>query len=260
MLLEEVNVRHSGTYDFFYLPIDFKNRCNVGYCFINFIDPKFIPAFIEEFVGQRWKSFNSEKVCTITYARIQGKNAMISRFQNSSLLDKDDEYKPLLFYSTGPDAGKPEPFPASTRAPNGVATNNSNNNGASPAAGKSFSPNGANNAVTTNMMYMPIPPPGIHSPNQAMNIPAQYPPHHHHHHQQQQQMQVPQNMAMSMQHQFMNHPNGFHPQQVQYMHNGIPPAPGLTVIHEESVSPTSFASPASTNTSAATPNNATVTA
>jgi hypothetical protein len=114
MLLEEVNAHHEGTYDFFYLPIDFKNRCNVGYCFVNFLDQKFIPAFVKEFNGQRWKSFNSEKVCAVSFARIQGKQAMIARFQNSSLLEKDDEYKPLLFYSSGPDKGKPEPFPVGT--------------------------------------------------------------------------------------------------------------------------------------------------
>jgi len=113
MLLEEVNVRHQGTYDFFYLPIDFKNRCNVGYCFINFLEPRFIIPFVREFNGQRWMSFNSEKVCAVTFARIQGRAAMISRFQNSSLLEKDNEYRPLLFYSSGPDRGKPEPFPVS---------------------------------------------------------------------------------------------------------------------------------------------------
>lgn len=118
MLLEEVNNRHQGTYDFFYLPIDFKNRCNVGYCFVNFLDPKYIVPFVEEFNGQRWRSFNSEKVCAVSFARIQGRSAMVARFQNSSLLDKDEEYKPLLFYSSGQDKGKPEPFPASTRQRN----------------------------------------------------------------------------------------------------------------------------------------------
>lgn len=113
MLLDEVDINHKGTYDFFYLPIDFKNRCNVGYCFINFLEPKYIVAFVDEFNGHRWKNFNSEKVCAVTFARIQGKAAMISRFQNSSLLEKHDDYRPLLFYSTGPDRGKPEPFPVS---------------------------------------------------------------------------------------------------------------------------------------------------
>ena len=108
-------MNHEGTYDFFYLPIDFKNRCNVGYCFINFLDAKYIPRFVKEFNGQRWKSFNSEKICAVSFARIQGKSAMISRFQNSSLLEKDDEYQPLLFYSSGPDKGKPEPFPTSNK-------------------------------------------------------------------------------------------------------------------------------------------------
>lgn len=120
MLLEEVNIKHSGTYDFFYLPIDFKNRCNVGYCFINFLDPKYIAPFVADFHGQRWRSFNSEKVCAVSFARIQGKSAMISRFQNSSLLDKDEEYKPLLFYSSGPDIGKPEQFPVAPRSRSGA--------------------------------------------------------------------------------------------------------------------------------------------
>ena len=39
-----------------------QNRCNVGYCFINFLEPRYIPPFVQNFEGQRWKSFNSEKV------------------------------------------------------------------------------------------------------------------------------------------------------------------------------------------------------
>mmetsp|Transcript_17284 Transcript_17284/g.15589 ORF Transcript_17284/g.15589 Transcript_17284/m.15589 type:complete len:807 (-) Transcript_17284:24-2444(-) len=115
MLLEEVDVNNKGTYDFFYLPIDFKNKCNVGYCFINFLEPKYILHFMEEFNNHRWKNFNSEKICAITFARIQGRHAMITRFQNSSLLEKHDEYRPLLFYSSGPEKGNPEPFPSGPR-------------------------------------------------------------------------------------------------------------------------------------------------
>ena len=115
MLLEEINMNHEGTYDFFYLPIDFKNRCNVGYAFINFIEPQTITSFVREFSKQRWRNFNSEKVCMLTYARIQGKAAMIARFQNSSLLEKDDAYKPLLFVSKGEYKGQPEAFPSARK-------------------------------------------------------------------------------------------------------------------------------------------------
>lgn len=115
MLLDEVNANHIGTYDFFYLPIDFKNKCNVGYCFINFLETSHILPFLNEYNGMKWKSFNSEKVCLVTFARIQGKASMVARFQNSSLLEKDDAYRPLLFYSNGKEKGLPEPFPTSNR-------------------------------------------------------------------------------------------------------------------------------------------------
>jgi len=45
----------------------------VGYAFINFIDCLSIIPFYNEFHGKKWEKFNSEKVCAITYARIQGK-------------------------------------------------------------------------------------------------------------------------------------------------------------------------------------------
>eukprot|EP00586_Coscinodiscus_wailesii_P021863 CAMPEP_0172492794 /NCGR_PEP_ID=MMETSP1066-20121228/24039_1 /TAXON_ID=671091 /ORGANISM="Coscinodiscus wailesii, Strain CCMP2513" /LENGTH=1262 /DNA_ID=CAMNT_0013262605 /DNA_START=314 /DNA_END=4102 /DNA_ORIENTATION=+ len=101
----------SDKIDFFYLPIDFKNKCNRGYAFINFVNYRDIIHFHEQYNGQHWKIFNSDKICNITYARIQGKAAMLKRFEHSALLDKDDEYRPLVFVSHGANKGQREAFP-----------------------------------------------------------------------------------------------------------------------------------------------------
>ncbi len=61
----------------------------MGYAFINFVSPEYIIAFYEDFNNKKWEKFNSEKVCDIAYARIQGKNALISHFQNSSLMGEE---------------------------------------------------------------------------------------------------------------------------------------------------------------------------
>jgi len=82
MLLQKINETHKGQYDFFYLPIDFKNQCNVGYAFINFMHPACILEFHQELDGKKWQRFNSEKVCQITYGRLQGKKALIEHFDS----------------------------------------------------------------------------------------------------------------------------------------------------------------------------------
>lgn len=105
MLLALLEERFAGVYpfpfDFFYLPIDFKNKCNVGYAFINMTTPHAIPALVEDFHGKRWPKFNSEKVCAISYGRIQGKLSLIQHFQNSSLLHEDKRCRPVLFDING---------------------------------------------------------------------------------------------------------------------------------------------------------------
>lgn len=117
MLLETVNKKFKGTYDFFYLPIDFKNKCNVGYAFINFIEPTSVAKFFEDFNQKRWEKFNSEKVCSIAYARIQGKIAFIDHFRNSSLMCEDPSCRPLIFYSSGSKMGTLELFPPANISP-----------------------------------------------------------------------------------------------------------------------------------------------
>ncbi|XP_078174279.1 MEI2-like protein 5 isoform X1 [Carex rostrata] len=111
MLLAAIDEKHKGTYDFFYLPIDFKNKCNVGYAFINMSSPTHIASFYESFNGKKWEKFNSEKVASLAYARIQGRVALISHFQNSSLMNEDKRCRPILFHCEGPAAGIQEPFP-----------------------------------------------------------------------------------------------------------------------------------------------------
>ncbi|KAJ3414539.1 hypothetical protein HDV05_006453 [Chytridiales sp. JEL 0842] len=114
MLIQFVNETHEGLMDFFYLRCDFLNKCNVGYAFINFISPIHIVSFVKRMEGQKWPKFNSEKVPLICFANIQGKDAFIDKFRNSSVMLEEPNFRPKLFYSTGPLQGQEEPFPPPT--------------------------------------------------------------------------------------------------------------------------------------------------
>ncbi|KAK7747102.1 hypothetical protein SLS62_009157 [Diatrype stigma] len=83
-----------GKYDFMYLRIDFANDCNVGYAFINFVDPLDIIDFVNARGNQRWNCFKSDKVAEISYATIQGKDCLVQKFRNSSVMLELEHYRP----------------------------------------------------------------------------------------------------------------------------------------------------------------------
>jgi hypothetical protein len=91
--------------------MDFKNKCNVGYAFINFPNPKSILSLADRILGKKWNQFNSEKVATLCYANVIGRDALIQKFRNSSVMLEEPSFRPKLFYTKGDRAGQEEPFP-----------------------------------------------------------------------------------------------------------------------------------------------------
>ena len=89
-MLITLNKKFKDQFDFFYLPVDFFNDCNVGYAFINFVSVKYIEGFYKAFNDQKWARFNSEKICKINYARIQGKVECEKHFRDSCMVRQRD--------------------------------------------------------------------------------------------------------------------------------------------------------------------------
>lgn len=97
-LLELINRNHASIYNFLYLPIDFHKKTNAGYAFINFRNPKLIISFFLEFDRKPWDLKNSKnKLCYISYARIQGFRSLSDHFKRSNIMKQTDEkLKPII--------------------------------------------------------------------------------------------------------------------------------------------------------------------
>lgn len=103
-----------GSLDFFYLRIDFVNGSNVGYGFVNLVDPELVAMFVLKMRGFRWP--NSDKIADVSYATIQGRETLIQKFRNSNVMEQPEHYRPMLLYSRyggSPQSkwGTEEPFP-----------------------------------------------------------------------------------------------------------------------------------------------------
>ncbi|KAH9606169.1 hypothetical protein KSS87_014484 [Heliosperma pusillum] len=100
-----------SSYDFVYLPIDFNNKCNVGYGFVNMTSPEATLRLYKAFHHQHWEVFNSRKICEVTYARVQGLEALKEHFKNSKFACENDEYMPVVFNPPRDGRHVPAPLP-----------------------------------------------------------------------------------------------------------------------------------------------------
>ena len=76
---------YSGRYDYLYMPMDFRSHRSLGYCFINFYEPKWANDFTCKFANRMFPSTNSDKVLAISAATRQGMLANVASFKQSTL-------------------------------------------------------------------------------------------------------------------------------------------------------------------------------
>ena len=99
-LLEEIDFACKGKYDFFYLPIDTENNLNLGYSFINFVDPLHIIYFYHLFKARKWNLFKSHKECDLSFAKFQGKIELTAHLEKNNNKIDDNKKLPMLFTVT----------------------------------------------------------------------------------------------------------------------------------------------------------------
>lgn len=108
-LVEEEGFK--GQFDFFYAPLDFKSKNNLGYAFINFKSIDIAKRFFRHFDGKRVSSScraGWDKPLRVCWARVQSLEANVEHYRNSPVNEMPCEFKPMLFDSDGDQI----PFPA----------------------------------------------------------------------------------------------------------------------------------------------------
>mmetsp|Transcript_7945 Transcript_7945/g.28991 ORF Transcript_7945/g.28991 Transcript_7945/m.28991 type:complete len:472 (+) Transcript_7945:73-1488(+) len=99
MLLEEIVdcMGSSDFFDFFYLPWDLQNDCNVGYAFVNFRDCGSADRCSRIFTNFNFRKFESRKTCKVYPAHIQGLENNIRHLMNRAVSEAHTHY-PIIMW------------------------------------------------------------------------------------------------------------------------------------------------------------------
>ncbi|CAK9171715.1 unnamed protein product [Ilex paraguariensis] len=105
------------------IPNQFRKDNNLGYAFVNFTSFHGARKFREILHNHKWGAvrsskgvYESKKICEIRWARIQGKDELVRRFQNSSFACSTREYLPVVL-SPPRNGSSPNTLPITVDAP-----------------------------------------------------------------------------------------------------------------------------------------------
>lgn len=87
-----------GSFDFFYLPMDFQTKRNRGFAFINFKDTAEAKRFAESFHGISLERYRTHKVIAVAPAAVQGFEANVQQYaRKDSQRVQNPWFKPMIF-------------------------------------------------------------------------------------------------------------------------------------------------------------------
>ena len=93
-LLDIVNKKFEGRFNYFYLPKDMRTQKGVGFAFINLIHPAYIIEFFLEFHCIKWSEYiqncNSTKYCEISYSNVQGIEEIKAELEDKYAMKKEE--------------------------------------------------------------------------------------------------------------------------------------------------------------------------
>mmetsp|Transcript_47646 Transcript_47646/g.111503 ORF Transcript_47646/g.111503 Transcript_47646/m.111503 type:complete len:525 (+) Transcript_47646:77-1651(+) len=85
-------------FDFFYLPWDTQNDCNIGYVFVNFPDPAAAQNAVRAFSNYHFRLHDSKKVGKVSPAHIQGLENNLRHLQDRAVVLGNHPCSPIVMW------------------------------------------------------------------------------------------------------------------------------------------------------------------
>eukprot|EP00437_Effrenium_voratum_P002908 CAMPEP_0181429858 /NCGR_PEP_ID=MMETSP1110-20121109/17421_1 /TAXON_ID=174948 /ORGANISM="Symbiodinium sp., Strain CCMP421" /LENGTH=520 /DNA_ID=CAMNT_0023553149 /DNA_START=63 /DNA_END=1625 /DNA_ORIENTATION=+ len=99
LILEVSEVMGSPhSFDFFYLPWDTQNDCNIGYVFVNFPDPGAAQNAVRAFSNYHFRLHDSKKVGKVSPAHIQGLENNLRHLQDRAVVLGNHPCSPIVMW------------------------------------------------------------------------------------------------------------------------------------------------------------------